>query len=164
MPIRARRLPVAVVVVMALTACGGLIPAADAGPAPFPECEADAYAFVGETSLAELGLRDMWPQEAGRVGEVWVTAGPPDPAAWQMPPGAPPIDQRVICVEFADGSGMSGPIEDSWRPPGAGVQLASRSEGAPLAVVAVLVAVLVVVAVSYLAFRGRPSGDSNPTV
>ena len=150
---RARRLPAAVVAAIALTACGSLIPAADAGEPPFPECEADAYAFIGETSLAELGLREQWPEAAGRVGEVWVTAGPPDPAAWPMPPGAPPIDQRVICVEFADGSGMAGPIDDAWRPPGAGMPLAAGSEGSLLAVVAVPIAVLVVGAVSYLAFR-----------
>lgn len=145
----------------AMAACGGLVPAADAPPAPFPECEDDAYAFVGDTTLAAIGLADLWPEEAQRVGDVRVTAGPADPDDFPVPPGAPPLTGRVMCIEFGDGSGMSTVIDDTWQPPG-GFDLATAVDGAsPSAAVAIIVAAVAVLAVSVLAFRGRPGGGSD---
>jgi hypothetical protein len=143
-----------------LAGCGGVISAADAGPAPFPECEADAYAFVADTSLAAIGLGEWAPEEAGRVGRIFVTAGPPDPARWPGPPGAPLIQQRIACLEFPDGSGMSGPIPDDWSPPMAGLALPAEA-GSPIALAAVVVALALVVGVSLLAFGWRPGGHGS---
>ncbi len=148
--------------VVALAACSGFIPAGDAVAPPFPECEADAFAFVGETSLAAIGLAEMWPEEASRLGEIWVTAGPPDPDVWQLPPGAPPMNQRVVCVEFDDGSGMAGPVEDAWQPPGAGLALPQAGGDLPWAGLVAIVAAIVVLAISFLAFRTKPREPGEP--
>lgn len=141
-----------------LVACAMISPAVDAPPAPFPECDAEAFAFHGRTSLAAIGLGDIvGGPEAQRAGEVWVTAGPGDPANWPPPRvGAPPAPiGRVVCVEFDDGSGMSTTIDDAWRPPGDVLDPAGGAGGAPLAVAVVVIAVAVLVGGSLLAFRGR---------
>jgi hypothetical protein len=75
---------------------------------------------------------------------------PPDiPAANRAPPA------RVVCVRWADGSGMAGPIDNDWQPPGGLLSATSESANPPLTLLAVVGAAVVVVAVSVLAFRER---------
>lgn len=148
---RIRRGSLVSAILALLGGCGGWISGADAEAPPFPECEAAAYAFAGEASLASLGLADLWPEEAARVGEIWVTAVPPNQFG---PPGAPPMNDRVVCVEFADGSGMAGPIPDDWQPATGGLGLPTDGVSV-LAPLAVIVMIAVVGGASVLAFRGR---------
>lgn len=152
-----------------VTAACGVISSADAPPVPFPECEDEAFAFAGRTTLAALDLAEHWPEGAQMPADIWITAGPPDPADWSMPPaGAPmPPDQpgiagrHLLCVQFDDGSGMVGPIDEPWEPRGA-FDLDAGGDGAPLGGVIVIVAALVVAGVSVLAFRGGSrSGEAG---
>ena len=141
------------------TACAIVLSAGVAGPdAPFPECQADRYAFVGESSLAALEVDTFGGPDANRVGSVWITA---DEVAMDIGPapvpGGDPVIQepsRMVCVEFADGSGMSGPIDADWQPPG-GPQaaLAGGEASFPPAPLIVVVVVAIVAGASFLAFR-----------
>jgi hypothetical protein len=80
-------------------------------PAMFPECQADAFAFAGTTSLAGLGLGYVTdPAEASRIGTAWVTAGP-----------AGPSSGRLLCMDYPDGSGILMEVPADWVPPGAEV-------------------------------------------
>lgn len=127
-----------------------VIVGADA-PAPFPECQAEAFAFVGEASLAAIGLESLagGGPDANRVGRVWVTAGP---GRMDMGPGAPPSGQRVLCIEWPDGSGMSTTIDDGWLPPGVeAVETTTTSPAWP--VIGVAAVVVLLLGVSFLAFR-----------
>jgi hypothetical protein len=150
-------------VAMLMAACS-VISSADAPPVPFPECEDEAFAFAGRTTLAALGLAEHWPEEAQVPADIWITANPPDPADWPapppeapMPPGQRGINGRhLLCVQFDDGSGMVGPIEEPWEPRGAFDLDAGGEAMVPLGGVIVMVAALVVVGVSVLAFSGGP--------
>ena len=123
------------------------------GPAaaevPFPECQVEAFAFVGETSLAAIGLADGFAgPDANRVGKVWVTAGP---GRWDQVGGGPAMGGgRVVCVEFPDGSGMSTTIDDGWQPPGTEIVETTSPAWPVIGVVAVFVVLL---GVALLAFR-----------
>lgn len=140
-------------VVVALSGC-----ASSSIPAPdFPGCDqTDDFAFTGETTLASLGLREFaGGQESTRTGMIWVTAGP---VAMREPGmgagggvGGRPLS-RMVCVQFPDGSGMSGSIADDWRPPLALQSTASAADGFPPLLGVALVLGLVLV-VSYVAFR-----------
>jgi hypothetical protein len=85
----------------------------------FPECAGAAYDFVGRSTLAALGLQDHVPAplpEPGRPAMIWVTRDlrPHDVG----PPGGPVEMTRMLCFEFADGSGGSGwPVDEAWQPP-----------------------------------------------
>jgi hypothetical protein len=133
------------------------IPGAD--PEMFPECQNAELAFAGETTLGALGLNEFGGgPEANRVGLIWVTAVPVDMDMGPAPDGkggAAPA-QRIVCVQWPDGSGMMGPIDDAWQPPsildgGTGGVLAD--EGPPLGMVALVVGAAVLVGVSLVAFR-----------
>jgi hypothetical protein len=145
-----------------LMAACGVISSANAPPVPFPECEDEAFAFAGRTTLAALGLAEHWPEEAQVPADIWITANPPDPADWPMPPGGGPMPQpgiageHLLCVQFDDGSGMVGPLEEPWEQRGAFDFGAGGEAVVPLGGVIVIVAALFVVGVSILAFRGGP--------
>ena len=141
----------------ALAACG-VVPSADAPPVPFPECEAEAFAFAGRSTLAALGLEDHWPEEAQVPADIWITAGPPDPADWPMPPGQAVAGRHLLCVELDDGSGMVGPLEEAWVSPGGAFDLDADGEGTPIAGIVAAAAALLVAGVSFLAFRGGSEG------
>ena len=135
--------------------CTSTISGEAAGEPPFPECKADAYTFVGRTSLRALGLDHLWPEESGSAAEIWITEGPVaiDPAVPADGP-APPGPQRMICVEMADGSGMAGPIDADWALPSAlGELAASDAGGIPIGLVGLVVGFVLVAGVSALAFR-----------
>jgi hypothetical protein len=147
------------IVVGVLAGCGagigagfGPIDQAEAPAVPFPECAAETFAFVGETSLAALGLGEMSPPEAGRVGSIWVTAGPVDPEALGPAGGPQVVASRWICVEWEDGSGMAGPVDDGWQPPGA-FTAGTTTDGPPIGPIVLVVGAVVIGAVSYVAFR-----------
>ena len=143
-----------------VTVGGGAAGLAQAVPArqpPFEECQADAFAFVGETSLAAIGLAELTGgPDANRVGSVWVTAGPAVQGAFPGQ-GAPPPG-RMLCIEWPDGSGMSTNVDDAWQPPGIDVAAgdAEASSGVPLGPMAAVIAAVLLVAISYLAFRRDP--------
>jgi len=131
-----------------------------AEPAGFPECQADAFDFVGRGTLRELGLHTATPvppPDIDRVAMIWVTRDlmPHDVG----PPGGPVEMTRMLCFEFADGSGGSGwPVDPTWRPPAAGPaarENASAVSPSPAILLVTLVALLAAV-VSILAFRRRP--------
>jgi hypothetical protein len=122
-------------------------------------CEqAETFAFSGETSLAAIGLGEnfgMGP-DSSRIGMIWVTAeavnmNGPGPA----PPGMAPQIDRMVCVQWPDGSGMSGPVPPDWEPPNVFDAAAAPDEGPPLTLIGLVVAALVIVGVSFLAFSER---------
>lgn len=121
-------------------------------------CEqAQAFAFSGETSLAAIGLGEEFGSgpDAQRTGMVWVTA---DAISLNgrggLPPGMEPQVERMICVQWPDGSGMAGPVPPDWEPPGAfATGVPSEETGPPLALIGLLVAAGLIIGVSFLAFR-----------
>ena len=130
-------------------------------PVPMPECAADEFAFVGETTLGAIGLDQFGGPDAGRVGKIWVTAGPvevdvggPAPAGFEPPPPT-----RMVCVEWPDGSAMAGGIDDGWQPPvGAGGPAQAEPSEVPWSVIGLGVGALVLIGVSIVAFRREPAG------
>lgn len=160
--LRARGGPIAGLAAMALTACAPI-----AAPAVDPAlmgmgCEqSETFLFSGETSLAALGLGDefgMGP-DAQRIGTVLVTAEPvnmmgPGP----LPAGVEAEFDRMVCVQWPDGSGMAGPVPDGWEPPSAVNLDAAADAGPPYVLIGLIAAVAVIAGVSYLAFRGERAG------
>ena len=99
------------ILVAALASCasapGGRIDAADVPVPPFPECVADEYAYVGESTMAALGVSrpsGRAPPDADRVGMIWVTA---DQRPNEGEPGGPVV-ARMLCIEFPDDGGEIG--------------------------------------------------------
>jgi hypothetical protein len=157
--LRTRAAPVLASAAVALSGCSAIGGGA-AGPAPDNlgmGCEqSETFLFSGQTSLEAIGLEEFaGGPDARRVGMVWVTAEPvsmsgPGP----LPPGVPegPLE-RMVCVEWPDGSGMAGPVPPGWQPPNA-IDLDASAEGElPVVLIGLIVAVLVIVGVSVVAFR-----------
>lgn len=146
------------ILLLLLAGCGLAAEGGVSGPLPdLPGCDqTDQFAFVGETSTAALGLGDFGA-DSSRVGMVWVTADRVD-----MDMGAPPgVGEpahgelsRMVCVQWDDGSGMSGPIDDDWQPPAAAAPPLTPGEF-PMAPVAVGVLLALLIGASVLAFRGE---------
>lgn len=164
--------PEPVAVPVAEPALGFAVDPGAPGLQPFPECQTDEYAFVGEASLAAIGLGQIaGGAEANRVGMIWVTANPvvmPQPA----PIGGgnvPGVDaDRFVCVQWADGSGMGSTVPDDWVPP-TDVTSATATPSQPeipLGTVALLVGALVLIGFSIIAFRreGGPSAGEPRSV
>lgn len=134
----------------------GVVDEAAAPSAPFPECEGDAYAFVGETTLRALMLDEIASEEQDvRVGSVWVTANPVDPESVGAQDDVPM--QRWFCIEWPDGSGMSGPVDDAWQPPGTFAIIDEADELPIGSILVAAAAMLVVVIGSWFAFRRESS-------
>jgi hypothetical protein len=122
-------------------------------------CEqAETFAFSGETSLAAIGLGDdfgMGP-DGSRIGMIWVTAEAVDlNGLGPVGPGMQPQFERMVCVQWPDGSGMSGPVPPDWQPPNVFDAATESEEGPPLTLIGLVAAALVIVGVSFLAFRER---------
>ena len=163
------RLTGALVIALLLAACtqvsGPAVPGmpapgmpAPGGAVPFPECDTAEYAFSGVSTLAALGMDEFaGGPDASRPGMIWVTANPVDQTG-MFPPGEAPPPSRMVCVQWADGSGMSGPVPVGWEPPeGPGVTIAGTDTdgaGLPLAVIALLAGAVLLIGVSVLAVRG----------
>lgn len=129
------------------------------GPAPpFPECEVERYAFIGESSLAALGLDQgvtpVPPPDPERMGMIWVTA---DALPFDAGPEGGPVTMfRQFCMEYADGSGLSEwPIDNTWRLPAEFTDGPPADTGLPLTPVLLMIAVVIVAGASLIAFR-RP--------
>jgi len=156
-----------IAILLLASGCGvipGVLPgdggAVESPPAPFPECEAERYAFIGQSSMAALGLNEFG-QDANRTGTIWVTADRVAVDVGPAPPGAPPLVQepsRMVCAEWPDGSGMSGPVPDDWQPPVA--DAAPAAEAFPLAPVLGVVLLAVLIGASFLAFRDGSRTDA----
>ena len=127
---------------------------------PFPECQTTELAFAGESTLAAIGLGEFaGGPDANKVGMIWVTAGPAS-VDMPMPVGGgkdPAIAaQRMVCVQWPDGSGMAGSIPDDWVPP-ARLTGATTSDEAvtapPIGMLALVIGAVVLIGVSVVAFR-----------
>ena len=154
----------AVALMALLAACQPIGGAAVADPAiAGMGCEqSETFLFSGETSLAAIGLGEdfgMGP-DAQRIGMIWVTAEPvnmmgPGP----LPAGVEAQLERMVCVQWQDGSGMAGPLPPDWEPPGTlnldDAAAAAASEP-PLVLIGLVVAVALVAGVSFFAFRSEP--------
>lgn len=146
---------------LALTVVGSACTSIDSAvPVPMPECAAAEFAFVGETTLGALGLDQFGGPDSGRVGTIWVTAGPVQVDFGAPAPGfnpAPP--SRMVCVQWPDGSAMAGSIDEAWQPP-AGRVGAARADPSevPWSVIALGMGAAVLIGVSIVAFRTEPAG------
>jgi hypothetical protein len=151
-----------VVPTVALAGCGLLPndPQPADGPPSRTEC-LEPLAFEGEATIAELGLVDAIPNIAGdatRRGMIRITR---DVVTWEQfaPPNVPaavPAGQ-LLCITFDDGTGMATLLH---RPFG-GVADGPVGEAFELPITPILVAltILLVVAMSWLAFRSRSRSD-----
>lgn len=150
---------------IAMVSLSVLLVACEIGGAPLVDpaiagmgCEqSERFAFSGETTLATIGLGDDFGggRDSQRTGMVWVTADPvslhgPGP----LPPGGQFQVERMVCVQWPDGSGMAGPVPPGWEPPSAFDAVGqSDGSGPPLVLIGLLVAAGLIIGVSYLAFR-----------
>jgi len=172
------------IVLLAMTGCASVVqvqpmPAVAPGGngvavdvAMFPECQAAAeFNFAGEGTLAALGLGDtVAGPDATRPAMIWVTAGPvpnvgPAGAGKGLEVGDTTAE-RVVCVQWSDGSGMMTTIPDEWKLPsdigdGETASAAASSEQLNLGPIAVLVAVVVLLVASILAFRREDRGSTT---
>jgi len=162
--------PIALLLI--LCGCGAWIGDGVAGPPPMTGCDqTENFAFVGETSLDALGLGRAQGPDDNRLGMVWVTAeavsmdlgmpAPPPPPGGGDEPLFPPLQQepsRMVCVQWPDGTGMAGTVDNAWLLPAGMEQAAERGSFtvAPL-VIGAVIAVLVVASV--LAFRGDRAAE-----
>lgn len=125
-------------------------------PSSFPECQAESYDFVGEGTLAGLGLdvaTPVPPPTPERMAKIWVTHDliPHDLGE----PGGPVEMTRMLCFEFGDGSGGSGwPVDPAWQPPRSAPSDA-QGIAVPPALLLLGLVVLLAIGVSAIAFRRR---------
>ena len=151
------RLTRGTVLAVLLSACSSGLGTEVTGARPdLPGCDqAQEFAFVGETTLAALGLDQFEGPDSGRIGTIWVTA---DKVEMGAPPEPLAEPARMVCVEWADGSGMTAPLPDNWQLPVSAEPAPSTS--LPVAPVVLAVVVASFVGVSFLAFRReRPADD-----
>jgi hypothetical protein len=128
-------------------------------PVGFPECQADAFDFAGRGTLRGLGLHTATPvppPDIDRVAMIWVTR---DLMPHDVGPEGGPVEMtRMLCFEFADGSGGSGwPVDPAWRPPQAVAAAPDDADTINLSPPILLLALVALLAVvgSALAFRRR---------
>lgn len=151
-------------VCLMLSACvGSFAPAATLGVdvplAPFSECQ-PPYAYVGRTTLAALGIA-QGGLDRNRVGRVWITANvvTVDEFAPPEAPGGPAGSAaQVMCIEFADGSGMSSMLTEPFSRPGQLEATTAPGDASNLRLVLVAVSAVALTAISVLAFR---AGDRH---
>jgi hypothetical protein len=122
-------------------------------------CEqSETFLFSGQTTLAALGLGDDFGgPDAQRTGMVWITADPVSMGpGGRRPPGVADELQRMVCVQWPDGSGMAGSLPAGWELP-SGLDLGASDAGEgepPLVLIGLVVAAALLGGVSFLAFRG----------
>ncbi|MEP7081670.1 MAG: hypothetical protein ABI841_01695 [Chloroflexota bacterium] len=140
----------------------GTAPVADPAVAGMGCEQSERFLFSGETSLAALGLDDDFGSspDAQRIGMIWVTAEPVN----MMGPGPIPAGtdvqfERMVCVQWPDGSGMAGPLPPDWELP-ATIDLDAPASATatepPVVLIGLIVAVALIGAVSFFAFRSEP--------
>lgn len=151
-------------VAMLLAGCAALLgsgPQQVAAPALAPlgdtQCVAESYDFVGEGTLRGLGLEGMVPAPLptpDRPAMIWVTHDllPHDLGE----PGGPVEMTRILCFEFADGSGGSGwPVDPEWQPPANAASSDAQGIALPSTLLLLGLVVLLAIGISVLAFRRR---------
>lgn len=145
-----------IVLAVLLSACSFGLGTEVTGPSPdLPGCDqAQEFAFIGETTLAALGLDQFGGPDIGRVGTIWVTA---DKVEMGAPPDPLVEPTRMVCVEWADGSGMTGPLPDNWQLPVTAEP--PQSTSLPVAPLVLAVVLASIVGVSFLAFRRERPAD-----
>jgi len=151
---------------MLLAGCAGLTevvaPAGQVqwdGPAPLgdPTCVAESYDFVGEATLAGLGLEGAVPAPLPtpeRRAMIWVTR---ELKPFDAGPAGGPVEMtRMLCFQFADGSGgTEWPVDAAWQAPGQAALGVTEGVSVPSTLLLVGLAVLLAIAVSVMAFRRR---------
>jgi hypothetical protein len=147
---------------MVLAGCGTVRGATVGGPAGgFPCGAPEDFSFIGETSLAALGLADQFGggPDAQRIGSVWVGTSSPVMEPVPAPNGAEPVPMpmRVVCIQWDDGSSMSGSIDDSWQPPGSIAASNTDGGGPPFPLLVIGGSAVVIVGFSIVAFRRDPA-------
>ena len=154
--------PTAWVVAALLIAGCGLVPN-DPAPAvdpalPITDCE-PPLAFEGETTIAELGLVGIVGDDATRRGLIQISSGSVTHEEF-APPGAPVVvpEGQLLCVTWPDGSGMSMMLPEPFVA-GVAPDIAADDPGIPLTPILVGLAILLVAAISWIAFRreAKPS-------
>ena len=151
----------AIVLSALLTACSfglGEI-AGPTAPAGMGCDQAQEFTFIGQTSLDAVGLHEFGGgPEGGRIGQIWITADKVQMDVGPAPPGAELSEPtRMVCVEWADGSGMAASIADDWQLP---VTDERRESSFPIAPILVAIVVAVLTGVSLLAFRRERPADA----
>jgi hypothetical protein len=143
------------------SACG-LLPPNDPGPAvPEPQRVTDCmppFAFEGDTTLAAIGIGDLdgIGQEATRRGSIRITR---DTVRWEQfaPPDVPPgpiPEGQMLCVTWPDGSGLNALLPEQFDGPERDADPASAAaDDLPVVPILVFVAVVLVIGISWLAFR-----------
>ena len=153
--------PAIVFAAILLAACQSIGTSAAIAPDPNMGmgCEqAEAFSFSGQTTLAAIGLDEFGAGPDGqRTGMIWVTADPvsmfgPGPP----PPGMGDELQRMVCVQWPDGSGMAGPLPAGWEPPSTLNLDAAAEEGPPFVLLGLVLAAALIGGVSFIAFRSEP--------
>jgi hypothetical protein len=143
-----------------LSACSFGLGTEVTGPMPnMMGCDqAQQFTFIGRSSLDALGLNEFGGgPESGRIGMIWVTADKVQMDVGPAPGGGLAEPTRMVCVEWADGSGMAGPIPDNWQPPVTAAEPASTS--LPIAPLVLAVVLASLIGVSFLAFRRERPAD-----
>ena len=160
-----QRFAVVSLLAMVLAACAGdLGQLRGNGPPvpPFPECRASSYDFVGRGTFAGLGLdkaTPVPPPDPNRMAMIWVTHDllPYD----RGEPGGPVEMTRMMCFEFADGSGGSEwPVDAAWQLPGTDLGLGDDGPSAvsvPISLLAAVAFGAVLIAAALAAFRSKRS-------
>jgi hypothetical protein len=144
-----------------LTGCG-LVPndpvPAEPVPGDGPQSITDCVpplAFEGEATIADLGLAiPGLAAEATRPGTIRITA---DTVNWEQfaPPGVPAVvpEGQMLCVTWADGSGMTTLLSEPFTGVGAIPADEAGSGSFPWTPILFGIAVVLVVGVSWIAFR-----------
>ena len=171
-----RRAPASSMASVALLVVGcGPIPTDAPGAPDVPEpdvglvmdCE-PPFVFEGETTIAELGLDHQFPgigDHATRRGTIRITRDtvthdefmPPG-----VPPGAPPVVQegQLLCLTLPGGAGMTAMLREPFGAEAEGAAEGGPRDGLPVAPILAGLSLILVGAVSWLAFRREHSANS----
>ena len=134
-------------------------PAPDVDPAlPITDCE-PPLAFEGETTIAELGLVGILGDDATRRGLIQISSGTVTHEQF-APPGAPVVvpEGQLLCVTWPDGSGLSMMLPEPFVV-GEAPDNAADDPGVSLTPILFALVILLLVAISWIAFRreAKPS-------
>jgi hypothetical protein len=129
-------------------------PGLAAGQPAVTEC-LPPLAFEGEATIAELGLEiPGLGAQATRPGTILITE---NLVAWEQfaPPDVPAVvpEGQMLCVTWADGSGMTTLLAEPFPGRGADPIEEAGSVEVPWAAILVGVAIAVVIGASWFAFR-----------
>jgi len=132
------------------------IPAGDGPPAPWLECQAAEYLYIGDNTLDALGLKSVTGFDGSRVGMIWVTADLIGPEI-----NFPGLERpsRMFCLQSPGSNGStSGLVDATWQPPLLAAENSPDDSSAAQPAGLLLIALTLVVAtgLSVFAFRRRP--------